>query len=85
MGSYETILGLLAGALTTGAMLPQIIKTIRTRDTKSISLPMYIIYVIGVILWVAYALITQEPVLILTNIFSLVMGITMLIMKLKYK
>lgn len=80
-----TIVGLLAGFLTTGSFLPQIIKTIRTKDTRNISLTMYVIYVIGVILWLAYGYVINDIVLLITNSFSLVFGIVLLIMKLKYK
>jgi MtN3 and saliva related transmembrane protein len=83
--NYVTLLGLLAGLLTTGAMLPQIIKTFSTKDTRSISLPMYAIYVIGVIAWLFYGFLINDPVLLITNSFSLSLGFTMLIMKIKYK
>jgi len=42
-------MGLLAGFLTTGAFLPQIIKTVKTKDTKNLSLSMYVVYVVGYI------------------------------------
>ena len=80
-----TIIGLLAGFLTTGSFLPQIIKTIRTKDTRNISLMMYIFYVIGVVLWLVYGYAADAAVLLITNSFSLLFGITLLIMKLKYK
>jgi MtN3 and saliva related transmembrane protein len=80
-----TIIGLLAGFLTTGSFLPQIIKTIRTKDTRNISLMMYIFYVIGVVLWLVYGYAADDAVLLITNSFSLLFGITLLIMKLKYK
>jgi MtN3 and saliva related transmembrane protein len=83
--STSTIIGLLAGLTTTFAFLPQIIKTIRTKDTKSISLPMYIIYVIGVLTWFVYAILIDEMAIVISNCFSFLFGITMLIMKIRYK
>ena len=81
----STIIGLLAGLTTTGAFLPQIIKTIITKDTKSISLWMYCVYVIGVIIWFIYGLMIGEVAILITNSFSFLFGMTMLIMKIKYK
>lgn len=83
--SVTTLLGLIACLLTTGAFLPQIIKTIKTKDTKSISLSMYIIYMIGVVIWFVYGFMIQEIAILVGNIFSFVFGLTMLIMKIKYK
>lgn len=80
-----TIIGLMAGFLTTGAFLPQIIKTIRTKDTRNISLTMYIVYVVGVMLWLCYGYKINDPVLLITNSFSLIFGFLLLIMKIKYK
>jgi len=81
----STIIGLIAGLTTTGAFLPQIIKTIRTKDTRSISLTMYIFYILGVLAWFVYAAMIGEVAIIITNTFSFIFGATMLIMKLKYK
>ncbi len=81
----STILGLVAGLTTTGAFLPQIIKTIRTKDTKSLSLGMYIVYMIGVLVWYVYAFMIDEIALLITNSFSFILGLTLLVMKIKYK
>lgn len=83
--TLTSIIGLLAGLMTTGAFLPQIIKTIKTKDTKSISLSMYVVYVVGVLFWFAYGIMLGEFAIILTNIFSLIFGMTMLIMKIFFK
>lgn len=80
-----SIIGLIAGLLTTGAFLPQILKTIKTKDTKSISLSMYIVYVTGVLIWFVYGIMLGEIAIIITNIFSLLFGLIMLIMKIFYK
>jgi MtN3 and saliva related transmembrane protein len=80
-----TIIGLIACLLTTGAFLPQIIKTVKTKETKDISLSMYIIYIIGVLVWFVYGFMIQETAILIGNAFSLTFGMIMLIMKLKYK
>lgn len=83
--NLTSIVGLCAGFLTTFAFLPQIIKTIRTKDTKSISLSMYIVYLIGVLVWFVYGAMLGETAIIVTNSFSFTLSVIMLVMKLIYK
>jgi MtN3 and saliva related transmembrane protein len=51
------ILGYVAGILVVISLLPQVIKSWKTKSTRDISLWRYLIYVTGLILWVTYAVI----------------------------
>ena len=77
------ILGYLAAFLTTAAFFPQTYKTIKTRDTKAISLAMYVLFTLGIALWLAYGLLIESLPLICANAITFVMALTILIMKLK--
>ncbi|HLG89437.1 MAG TPA: SemiSWEET transporter [Alphaproteobacteria bacterium] len=77
------MIGLAAAAMTTGSFLPQAIKTIRTRDTRSISLGMYMMMTIGVALWLGYGIAVGSLSLILANGFTLIQSA--LILALKYR
>ncbi len=79
------IIGMIAATLTTVSFIPQAIQTIRTRDTKGISLPMYVMFVIGIILWLTYGLLMNNTPIIASNIFTLILSGTILIYKLKEK
>jgi uncharacterized protein with PQ loop repeat len=48
------ILGLVAGALTTAAFLPQVLKTWKSRSAKDLSLGMFSLFCLGVAMWLAY-------------------------------
>ena len=48
------ILGTVAAVLTTASFIPQAVKTIRTRDVSGISLLMYIMLLLGGVLWAIY-------------------------------
>ena len=61
------ITGLLAAILTTGANIPQTIKVIRTRSTKSLSTATYTMLFLGMILWVIYGVIKKDIPIILAN------------------
>jgi MtN3 and saliva related transmembrane protein len=49
-----TFLGLTAAFCSTVAFLPQVVKTWKSRSTADISLSMYLVLVLGIILWLAY-------------------------------
>ena len=80
-----TIIGFSAAFLTTVGLLPQAIKAYKTKQTKDISLYMYLIMVLGISLWLAYGIINSDSPLIAANSVSLVFASFTLILKLKYK
>ena len=79
------ILGMTAGFLTTMSFIPQVLKILRTKHTKDISLGMYTILLVGVALWLEYGIYLEEFPLILFNIITLILCSFVLFMKLKYK
>ena len=78
------LLGLCAAFLTTFGFLPQAIKIFKTEDTSGISLNMYVVLVIGVILWLAYGILLERPAIILANAISMLFQLWIIIMKLKH-
>lgn len=72
------IVGSVAAILTTLCWLPQVLKTIRTRDTSSISLHMQLAFLSGTALWLVYgAMIGSLPVVAANSVtFVLVSVIT---------
>jgi MtN3 and saliva related transmembrane protein len=79
-----TIIGLLAAALTTSALIPQALRAWRTRSTGDLSMPAYMAYVTGVALWLVYGLILRDPPLIAANAISLMLGLAILGLKLRH-
>ncbi len=78
-------LGLLAGILTTTAFVPQVYKTWKTRSAKDLSLSMFLIFVLGVLLWLLYGLLKQDLPVIAANSATLILAVTLLVFKLKFK
>jgi MtN3 and saliva related transmembrane protein len=78
-------LGLIATALTTAAFIPQVVKIWRSRHTKDISLGMFAILSIGVFLWLLYGIRIDALPVILSNGITLVLSLTILVFKLRYK
>lgn len=85
MMDANTLLGIAAGSLTTLAFIPQVIRTWRTRSTHDISLGMFLLFSTGLVLWLIYgALIGSWPI-ITANTVTLVLALTILYFKLRYK
>ena len=84
MDVYE-VLGFLAAILTTVAFIPQVVKVYKTKETKSISLSMYMVFSVGVLLWFIYGFHLNSLPMILANGITLLSSIYILFMKIKYK
>ena len=82
MGEY---FGYIAAFLTTFSFLPQAIKTIKEKDTKSISLVMYLMFTVGVFCWLLYGIFTKDLPLLLANLVTFILAVIILSLKLKYK
>jgi MtN3 and saliva related transmembrane protein len=76
-----TIISYVAATLTTVAFLPQAVKTIKTRDTSSISLGMYILFTIGVLCWMVYGIATGQWSIIISNMITAVFAVVILTFK----
>jgi len=80
-----TNIGLLAGALTSAAVVPQVVKTYRTRHARDISIWQPVLLDIGMLLWLIYGIILKDLPLILANAFSIVCNTLLIGMKIYYK
>lgn len=75
------LLGALAGICTTFAFLPQVIKVIRTRSVSDISVMMYVIFCLGLALWIIYGIFLNSTPLILANVITLALASVILFLK----
>ncbi len=80
-----TIIGLTAAFLTTVSSLPQVIKTIRLKETRDISFWMWTFLSAGIFLWLIYGLYKKDLPIILANGISLFLVLIVLGLKIKYK
>ena len=78
------LIGYCAAMLTTGAFVPQAVKTIRSRDTHAISFWMYVVLTIGVAMWFVYGLVLGSWPVILANAVTFALAVTILAMKVRY-
>jgi MtN3 and saliva related transmembrane protein len=80
-----THLGLIAGSLTSIAAIPQLVKTLRTRHARDISVWQPLLLSIGVALWMIYGMLIHNLPLILANIIPLVCNALLTGLKLYYR
>lgn len=81
----EQSIGFIAGILTTVAVLPQLIKSWKTKKVMDISPFMFVLLLGGVGLWVVYGIIKNDYPIILTNGISFLLNLSMLLIMLLYK
>lgn len=80
-----TILGLVAGALTTVSFVPQVVKTWKTRSAKDVSVWMFTLLCAGIFFWIIYGFLIRSLPVILTNIVTLILASIVLALKVRYK
>jgi MtN3 and saliva related transmembrane protein len=83
--SLIEIIGYLAACGTTISFLPQAIKTIRTKDTSSISLAMYSLFTAGTILWLTYGIMIGSLPVTIANAVTMIFASIILVYKIRYK
>jgi MtN3 and saliva related transmembrane protein len=75
-----TILGLIAGAFTTVAFVPQVIRTWHSKSARDLSLAMVSLNATGVLLWLIYGIFSKSLPLIIANTITFVLVSTVLIL-----
>ena len=78
------MVGILAGVLTSTAMIPQLIKTIKEQNAENISPFMVIILILGTGTWSYYGVLKDDLPIIITNGFSCLVNSVMLFFKVKF-
>ena len=79
------VVGVVAGILTGASLLPQVIKMFREKKGSQVSTYMIVILIAGLSLWIWYGFLKEDWPIIVTNVFSLLLNIVMVIMKFVYR
>lgn len=78
------IIGLIAATLTTGAFVPQVVQTWKSRSAKDLSLGLVLMFVLGTLGWLVYGLMINDLPVILANIISFMLNLSLLYLKIRY-
>jgi MtN3 and saliva related transmembrane protein len=85
MDHLNQVIGLTAGILTSCSLLPQLVKTLKLKETGDMSPGMFVLLMAGTGLWTYYGVLREDLPLIITNAFSFSLNTTMLFLNIRYK
>jgi MtN3 and saliva related transmembrane protein len=83
--STATLIGLVAGSLTTFAWLPQVVRAFRTRSTKDFAWSWFAMFGIGVTVWLVYGLMAAAPAVIAANAITLLLVVSLAVLKVGHR
>jgi MtN3 and saliva related transmembrane protein len=76
-----TVIGVLAAALSVASFLPQAWRVIKTRETKDLATPMWVMNVTAFALWTSYGVMTRTWPIIVPNAICCLLAAFILTMK----
>ena len=77
-------IGYIAAFCTTIAFVPQILRVLKLRSAREISLGMALIFSFGVLMWLIYGIMLHSWPVIIANAATLLLSISLVILKLYY-
>ena len=78
------IIGYCAATLTTISFLPQLIRVIKLRSARDISLGMFLIFTAGTGFWLTYGILSHSAPVWIANAVTFVLSLSILILKLRF-
>jgi MtN3 and saliva related transmembrane protein len=81
----STVIGTVAGVLTTAAFVPQVWRTWRTKSVADLSLGMLVLFFVGIVGWLIYGVMLGEWPIIASNAVTLVLTAILVGLKLRYR
>ena len=78
------IIGYAAALVGTSLMLPQVIKSFKTKHVGDLSFVMVILYFLNCVLWFAYGILISAMPVILCNAIAIIISIILITLKIKY-
>lgn len=77
------LLGFIAAFCTTVSFAPQVIKVLKTGDTESLSLSMYLFFTFGVLMWLIYGIQRGDIAVTIANALTLILAFIILVTKIR--
>jgi MtN3 and saliva related transmembrane protein len=82
---FTNIVGYAATVVGTCLMLPQIIKSWKTRSVRDLSFGMVVLYFFNCLLWLTYGILLGAPPVVIANGIGLLISIVQVGLKMKYR
>lgn len=81
---YIEAIGIIAAILTTSGFIPQLYKTIKTKNVDGVSLSMFLVLFIGILFWLVYGYLINSIAIKLANIFSGIIVFSLIVLRILY-
>jgi MtN3 and saliva related transmembrane protein len=81
----ETAVGLTASIITTSALVPQLVKIIKEKKAENVSMMWIVILFAGLACWSFYGFLKKDPIIIVSNLVSLVINASIGVFAFRYK
>jgi MtN3 and saliva related transmembrane protein len=85
MSDYSQWVGIFAGVCTGTALVPQLVKIVKEKKAENISYLMLGILLAGLIGWIGYGVLKKDLPIIITNAFSFLVNVLIIIFSVRYK
>ena len=76
-----TVMGLVAGVLTTACWVPQLMRSWRTRSTRDFSWVYLIVLTVGVSMWAVYGILRADFAVIVANVVTVFFLLFLVVIK----
>ena len=77
-------IGFVAAFCTTAAFVPQLLRVLKLRSAREISLGTFLLFSMGVFLWLLYGLYIGSKPVIASNVVTLGLSVSILVLKIRY-
>ena len=78
------VIGYAAATMTTISFLPQLIRVVRLRSARDISLIMFLVFSCGTFAWMVYGFLSHSRPVLIANIVTFILSMSILILKLRF-
>ncbi len=79
------VLGFLGAGGTTVSFVPQVMKVWKTRSARDISSGMYLLFITGLVFWLAYGVMIGSWPILIANTLTIVLAASVLWMKWRFE
>jgi MtN3 and saliva related transmembrane protein len=84
ISSCGNAIGMAAAVCTTFSLVPQLVRVWRLRSAREISLTMFLVFSLGVVLWLVYGICIRSAPVILANVATLGLSLAILALKVRF-
>ena len=85
LGTSEVeLIGFVAAFCTTMAFVPQLVRVVKLKSAREISLGTFLLFSVGVTLWLMYGIYTGSKPVIASNVVTLALSVSIMGLKLRY-